>query len=393
MRVLLVTSNWPSHYFQLVPLVWALRADGHEIFVNSQPGFTETIVRSGAIAAPSGVDIELAEAARLAAADPPREWPADPPTGVSEEDWNGGWREVSRKAFPMFVKAAELQVDGVIGLAKALRPDVVVYEPTALAGPIAAAAIGVPAVRHVLGVDVVYMARELIAPLLAPITDRLGIGRVDPVGAATIDNCPPSMQLESDVTRLGIRFVPYNGAGTLPGWLLEPAEKPRICVSWGLSASARGRGFLVPSLVESLHSLDAEIIVAISTADRKNLGPLPSDVRVVESMPLHLLMPSLSAMLHQSGMGTMLTALSFGVPQLVVPQMPDELMESRPLGAAGIALPSEEADLGAFQLAAADLLRDPAYRKAAEEVRDEIREQPSPAETVIALEELVRTTK
>ncbi|GAA4203637.1 DUF1205 domain-containing protein [Streptosporangium oxazolinicum] len=396
MRVLFVTTNWGSHYYHLVPLVWAMRASGHEVYVSSEPSFTETIVRSGATAVPASRDVDQAGLRERVLADPP-DWPEEAPEGVSDEEWKGGWRDVSRRAFPMFAALAGELADDLMRYARALRPDLIVYEPTSFVAPLVGAALGIPAVRHVLGVDVIYMARNIVPPLLRPLAERLGVGDlgdVDILGQATIDNCPPSMQLPSEVNRIMTRFVPYNGPGAMPDWLLEPSPRRRVCVSWGLCASDRGRGFLVPELVKALSDLDAEIVVTLSAADRRNLreGELPDDVRVMEALPLHLLMPSCDVMLHQSGISTMLTALNYGVPQLVVPQMPDELMESRPLVAAGAGIAvAPEADLDTFTERVAELLTVPSYRDAAAGLREEIRRQPAPTEIVWELEALTRT--
>ncbi|MEO3885645.1 nucleotide disphospho-sugar-binding domain-containing protein [Nonomuraea sp. B5E05] len=392
MRVLFVTTNWGSHYYHLVPLVWAMRATGHEVYVSCEPSFAETIVRSGATAVPTSRDVDQDELMKRVLADPP-DWPDIAPEGVSQEEWDGSWRAVSQRAFPMFAALAGELADDVLRQTRALRPDLIVYEPTSFVAPLVGAAMGIPAVRHVLGVDVIYMARNIVPPVLRPLADRLGVGDVDILGLATIDNCPPAMQLPSQVNRIRTRFVPYNGSGAMPDWLLEPSPRRRVGVSWGLCASDRGRGFLVPELVKALSEFDVEVVVTLSAADRKNLpeGELPGNARVVESLPLHLLMPSCDAMLHQSGISTMLTALSYGVPQLVLPQMPDELMESRPLIAAGAGIAvAPEAGLDTIAERAAELVTVPSYREAAGRLREEIRRQPSPTETVKELEAFVR---
>ncbi|HZN74657.1 MAG TPA: glycosyl transferase family 28, partial [Micromonosporaceae bacterium] len=47
MRVLFTTFAWPSHYFPMVPLAWALQAAGHEVRMTSQPELLPTMRRSG----------------------------------------------------------------------------------------------------------------------------------------------------------------------------------------------------------------------------------------------------------------------------------------------------------------------------------------------------------
>lgn len=388
MRVLFVTTSWGSHYYHLVPLIWALRSQGHEALVSCEPSFADTVVRSGVTPVPFTEDADRAEVMRRVRENPP-EWPEEAPSGVTQEEWVSTWRDVSRKSFPMFVGLAEEFTDDLLFQVRKLRPDLIIYEPTSYVAPMVAAAEGVSALRHVLGLDVVYMARNLVRPLLEPLAERLGVEDVDPLGRATIDNCPPSMQLASEVERIQVRFVPYNGSGELPRWLFGPSERRRVCISWGLCASGRGRAFLVPQLIEACAGIDAEVVVTLAKEDRYKVGDLPSNVRVLESLPLNLLLPSCDAIVHQGGMGTTLTALTHGVPQLVVPQMPDEVMEARSFVStgAGISIPSVDGNPETFHGLITDVLKDATYRDAAVAVQQEMRDQPTPARVVDELKE------
>ena len=56
MRVLLTTFAHNTHFYNLVPLAWALRTAGHEVRVASQPDLTEAITAAGLTAVPVGTD-------------------------------------------------------------------------------------------------------------------------------------------------------------------------------------------------------------------------------------------------------------------------------------------------------------------------------------------------
>src|SRR6202012_4075036 len=47
MKVMFIPWGQATHYFFMVPLVWAFRAAGDEVRVASQPGAAEAIKRSG----------------------------------------------------------------------------------------------------------------------------------------------------------------------------------------------------------------------------------------------------------------------------------------------------------------------------------------------------------
>jgi UDP:flavonoid glycosyltransferase YjiC (YdhE family) len=97
---------------------------------------------------------------------------------------------------------------------------------------------------------------------------------------------------------------------------------------------------------------------------------------------------------HHGGSGTMLGALSSGVPQLVLPQGADQFINAAALAAsgAGHGLDAATQAPGAVGAAVADLLGPGPARAAAERLRDEIGEMPSPAEVVPALEAIAEAS-
>src|SRR5262249_30229195 len=60
MKALFPTWAWPSHFFPMVPLAWALRAAGHEVRVASGPELAGTIRASGLPAVSVGTPVDFA---------------------------------------------------------------------------------------------------------------------------------------------------------------------------------------------------------------------------------------------------------------------------------------------------------------------------------------------
>src|SRR5256885_12209835 len=54
MKVLFVSWAWPSHFYPLVPLGWALTSAGHEVRVATAPDRVDTITRTGLIGVATG---------------------------------------------------------------------------------------------------------------------------------------------------------------------------------------------------------------------------------------------------------------------------------------------------------------------------------------------------
>ncbi len=375
MRALFVAFPSPSHFFPLVPLAWALRADGHEVMVASSPSFVERVSHAGLPAVPAGETVEIGAI-----------WSG---FGVgSAVEAGDRAQQRAERAMAMFAAVAEAMADDLIAFARRWRPDVVVYEPRAYAALVVGAALDIPVVRHLWGTDFTYSRWDIERAALDPLWTKYDIAAVDPLGRLTVDPCPPSMQVDSVARPLLMRYVTYNGSGVVPGWVHDQPARPRVCVTWGTTFAATA-GHLSPAqlALAAVTGLDVEVVVALSAAQRHLLTEAADNVRVVESLPLHLLLPSCAAIVHQGGAGTTLTSAASGLPQLVVPTIADEPLNGRQIAAvgAGLCLPGGEADVVGVRAAITALIEEPAYRQAATELRAEILRQPTPAEVAAAL--------
>jgi UDP:flavonoid glycosyltransferase YjiC (YdhE family) len=137
---------------------------------------------------------------------------------------------------------------------------------------------------------------------------------------------------------------------------------------------------------------DTEVIAPVPASFREEIGALPGHVRLVDPVPLHLLLGGCDAMVHQGGSGTTMTATAFGLPQLVLPQLADHFGYGDRIAAlgAGVTLESagEQDDLALLQEALATLLGEPGLRKAARELARLIGRMPPPSRVVSGLERL-----
>ncbi|WP_405804730.1 DUF1205 domain-containing protein [Streptomyces sp. NBC_00210] len=385
MRVLFTSWAWPTHYYQMVPLAWALRAAGHEVRAASAPALSATIAASGVSAVAVGDD-SVDAVARI------RDYiPGRAPVSAGRPTRAKGPRAVS-----LFADLASAMADDLVAYGRAWRPDLIVFEPTAYAGPLAATVLGIPSVRFPWGADLMHRAGavELEREVMAPLCERFGLDGVDLLGSLTLDPCPAAMQVPAveaarPITRQPVRPVPYNGSGSLPV-PLPPVERrrPRVCVTWGTTVGRLdGEMYLAPRIVAALDSLDVGIVVAVAREQRHLLGAVPERVKVLNSVPLHAVLPHCDAVVAHGGAGTILTSLAAGLPQLVVPQLIDHTFNAQRFTAtgAGLSLAKDEAEPERIRTAVRELLQEPAYRKAAQEVRHEIQQRPAPAHVVDVL--------
>jgi UDP:flavonoid glycosyltransferase YjiC (YdhE family) len=266
----------------------------------------------------------------------------------------------------------------VVALAERARPDVVVHEPLAPAGAVAAGRIGVPSV---LQENLLFAAPELLAAVAASRSmQRFSV----PAPELTITVSPPSLVGPRPGRQM--RPVPWSGGGDVPDWLLAPAARPRIVVS---RSTVPGPGGDDPTaaILAAATRVDAEIVL-VRPPNRLRRRTLPPNVRVVGRVPLDRVLPHATAFVHHGGAGSVLGGLAAGVPQLVLPGAGDRRHNAELVARRGAGLAVEAKAITAASLTR--LVKDERLAAAAREVRDEIAAMPAPADVVPALEALVR---
>ncbi|WP_405106659.1 DUF1205 domain-containing protein [Micromonospora sp. NBC_01405] len=393
MRFLLTTFAWPSHYYPMVPLGWALRAAGHEVRVASTPSLVDTIIATGLPAVAVGKDIDIAGRARDGKLHDHERRPTDP------DRLSGAQQNLVNQMGHTMVEVADAMTDDLVKFAQSWQPDLIVHESITFAAPVAAEVLGIPTVAHAVGMPFApgMMVRKdgpALLPAYVRLYEKFGVApRVAP--SAWIDPCPPSMRVrgETSAPRLSVRYVPYNGPGVLPTWLVEPPARPRVCITWGTSTVGMiGDAVtnLLSQAIEAVSSLGVDVVLTVSAATRAALGTVPDGVRVAESLPLHMLLPSCRAVVHQGGVGTALTAGIHGVPQLAVTQFSDQLTIGDAIAASGAGhhLLHDETTVERIKSHVVELLDDQERLEAAKGLQREIASQPAPAELVSKLVEL-----
>jgi UDP:flavonoid glycosyltransferase YjiC (YdhE family) len=400
-RILFVPHKWASHYFPMVPLAWAFRSAGHEVRVAAQPAITDAIVRSGMPAVLVGGS-QSAQEKVAAAREKLLTGTARRMRGAQDPDDAQVSREKRRKlvqdGFEWHAQVTEDIAADLVAFTRAWKPDLVVADPVVFAAPIAAAVAGIPLVRHLWGPDLLRQQRRFPglgatgddgsrgqwpAPLLA-VFDKFSVPVQGDFGVGTVDPCPASMQVPGLANRIPIRYVPYNGPGEMPRWLLDEPSAPRVCVSWSAGATnqAGPESFPAAAVFRALKTLDIEAIVAVKKTDRERVTAIAPDALVVEELPLGLLLPTCRAAVNQGGAGSMLTAAACSVPQVVLPSIADQPLNAAMIAGtgAGRSLPVSQAAEEAIAAAVADAVFGSAPRLAAARLRDEINDQPSPAD-------------
>ncbi|AZS70046.1 activator-dependent family glycosyltransferase [Streptomyces lydicus] len=412
MRVLFAALSERSHLYPMVPLAWAMTAAGHEVRMVNAPSLTGLVTGTGLVSAPVGRDHGLHQAMKLAPETQDQDFANWSRLGPGEVDWPALRDRYESSVRYGFSPYNDPVVDDMAALAQTWQPDLVVRDPLCYAGAIAARACDAVHVRLLWCADVYGRARQTYLGLMGQLPPE---ERVDPLadwldergapfgvscdeelihGQYTLDTTPPSLRPPTTLPSLSMRYVPYNGDAVWWQWLREAPERPRVCLTLGTSnTEAYGGDYVsVSDILGALAPLDIEVVAALLPQQREALVDIPANVRAVDDVALHTLLPSCSAVVHHGGWGTYATALINAVPQLTLcTSVADLEWRGRSLERAGAGIFAHHSEVTADLVLrhTLQILDDPGFASAAQRLRDESAAMPSPRDMVATLEQLV----
>ncbi|GLZ36623.1 nucleotide disphospho-sugar-binding domain-containing protein [Actinokineospora sp. NBRC 105648] len=385
MRVLFMSTPVSTHFAPSIPLGWALRAAGHEVLVAGQPDILGAAHGAGLCTAVVGEYFDALEP--LTSSLPEGKRPIE--VGHTRVR-DGHWDDVNK----IWLIHCRYLVSRYIELAREWKPDLIVADPLEFSALLVGGVLGVPTVNRRWGVDPAGVpGQEMAARTMGTMLGRLGLDAL-PRPALVLDPCPPSLQVPEAPPSQGMRYIPFNGAGSLPDWAREkPRGHRRVCVSFGRLTAAMNGIPLFRTVVEAAGGLDGvETILTLEPEFREALGPVPPSVRAVDPAPLNLFLDTCDAVVHHGGAGSTLTTTAFGLPHLVLPGITDTFVVADRVVATGVGRTVDEAgpqnDPEVVRETLRGLLDDPGHAQAATKLRDEVLAMPTPAEVVPILEEL-----
>lgn len=343
MRVLFTVYPSFAHLWPIVPCAWALQSAGHEVRVATHASFADAVAGVGL--SPVGLGDPNANEARMR---PDAKAPPGPEDvlhyaevlGLDEEGrehWIAFYQYLLN-AVSDYVRTDLPDASDLVSFAKVWKPDLVIWDPTFASGPVAARACGAAHARFLMGPDCFAWSMDKLAErraelqaaglsenpqadLVRPLAEKYGIEVDDELmyGQWSIDPLPPGLGLPNSSTRISMRYVPYSGTETLPEWLYEQPERPRIALTLGESTRRfiKGDWGRTPAIMEAVADLDVDVIATLNELQMDGVGTLPANVRRIEWVPLTYLLPTCSAIIHHGGMGTFAASIAFKVPQIV----------------------------------------------------------------------------
>jgi glycosyltransferase (activator-dependent family) len=416
MRVLFTIIPSTSHLYPIIPLAGALQGAGHEVCVASHPDMVETITATGLTAVAVGQKEFLASVVR--SSDGLHRVIADILADGSPDDQSRRPpRQYLLSAFSLYYPAEppsghRPMVDDLVDFARSWQPDLIIWDPLCLPSPIAARACGAAHARLLWGLDDIAWTRarlveklsrpgeeqteDVLAALMKPTLDRFGYEFDEEmlVGQWTIDPMPPRMRLPLDLRSIPVRSVPYNGAAVLPEWLRARPERPRVCLTLGVSMRkffAEDSDVSLTTLFEMVAGLDVELVATLNATQLADAGAVPDNVRLVDYVPLTMLLPTCSAIIHHGGGGTFATAVANKVPQLITPEEGadfEDIANYVVERGAGLAVDPARPSADAVRKQLLRILTEPSFAEGAAALFEDMLATPSPNDIVPVLEKL-----
>ena len=373
MRLLVTFVGGLGHLAPLLPLARAVREAGHEV----------------AIAGSGGLVPRIEEAGFTAFATSPRphhdQTASTDRTPLQVMDARASELEFADNFADRGARRMALAVPDVI---RTFRPDLILRDETDLGTTIAAELLDVPVATHLVLAAGLLIRPELVAPRLDAVRAEHGL-RPDPeltrlTSGLTLTDAAPSFR--SPRSPLSLELTHYRSAVTSGG--TSRAGRPGIYVTLGTIFN-KASGDLFDRLLSGLADLGVEVVATVGQGtDPADLGPQPSHVRVERFLPQGDVLPGIDLVVSHGGSGSVMAALSHGLPSLLLPlgaDQPHNAMRAEELGVAATlsALTVTPEEVGARARA---VLADGVMRARCAAVADEMQALPGLPAAVVALE-------
>lgn len=380
MRILFTAAGGRGHSDPLVPIARAAHTAGHTVAFCSRPPMGEVIEAAGFRAFTAGPAISVpATITPLLPLDTERE------LRVLRYGFAG--RGIAHQRAPALLELCETW-----------RPDVLVCDETDFGAFVAGERLEIPYATVAVVAAGSFLRPDVIAEPLNDLRAEHGL-EPDPELAMLTRYLgfvpgPPSFRDPA--------FPPAPTAHAIRPAALEPApvelpasaarsdSVPTVYFTLGTVFNMES-GDLFERVLRGLGDLPVGVIATVgNTIDPETLGAQPPNVRIERFVPQAMVLASSTAVVSHAGSGTVLGALAYGLPSVLLPMGADQPFNAarcESLGAARVldATSCTPREVGDAVMA---VLTEPAYRASALRLRDETRALPGAAYAVALLERL-----
>ena len=365
-----------GNFNPLVPLAQALQHHGHQIAFATPAHFGSVVTAAGFEAIPAGLNMTFREY---------REHLGQLPPGANE--------------------VAEVFVKGLAGpmLADLLRiipswkPDLLIHDGVEFAAPTAGELLGIPHVAHNL---VLFGFSPELWDFLV---------RSEYAAFRQTHGLPPDPQYREYFRYMYIHHVPEcisplspsiadhshlirpefpaEASAALPNWSDYLTDLPTVYVTLG-TVFNQTRG-LIETILAALGQGEYNVIVTVGIErDPQEFGAQPPSVHIERYLPQAAILPRCDIVVCHGGSGTLLGALAYGKPLLIIPLSGDHFLSAERLAALGVAqvLHVPEVTIESVRTTVHHILATSRYQEQASSIKEAITAMPSPDDVARILE-------
>ncbi len=382
MKVLFTSQQGSGHWHPLVPLALALKEKGHDVAFSSTPAVGPDIIANGFsffhVGANESPEV-VRERQQLQA--------------KSEPGAHGNYMQ----EYVFAGVRAERNLPDLLNLISNWQPDILVRENTEYAGYIAAESARIPHAAF----QITAFRPHLIDVVTEPL-NRLhaSVGlpanhHIDALYRYLLLTPRPPILWNPDApmppTTHAFRYAAFNQSGeeALPGWIAHMPKQPTVYASLGTVFNHMTG--LLSSILDGLRDEPINLILSVGrNTDPQTFGKQPPNVHIERYIPQSLLLPYCDLLVTQGGSGTMMDALSHGLPMVMLPIGADQPENSQRCAELGVArvLGRGERPSQAIRHAVRETLYNPQYTQSAQQIQKAIEAQPPLDYAVSLLERL-----
>ena len=383
MRVLFTSQAQDGHFNPLVPLARALVEADHQVAFACAPHFCAHVQSQGFQCFPAGMDA------------PPPEWPRlfpqMPAVGQPER---AAW--VRRHIFAG--ATARSIVPDLLALARTWQPDLFVRERSEFGGCVAAEVLGIPHAVVQVGALDSYSPKEHLGDELSSLQSAYGLPPDPEVYMLHrylhLSFVPPSYQnpeMPLPPTTHALRPIFFDATGDeqLPAWVESLPDRPTVYVTLGTVFNTMAHVFEM--IIEALRDEPLNFIITVGrNLDPAQFGNQPPNVHIERYIPQTLIFAYCNLAIAHGGFSTVLTALDFGLPLVLIPLGADQPANARRCEALGVGKIIERGELSPQLVrdTTREVLEVPSYRQNARRVQEEMHSLPGVEHAVALLEQL-----
>jgi UDP:flavonoid glycosyltransferase YjiC (YdhE family) len=379
-RMLFTFAGGSGHLDPLVPIARAAEAAGHTIAFAGRPWMIPKVEALGLSAFATGSDVGLTpKRLPLAAVDLQRDM---------QDIGTGFGRRIARE------RATDMLV-----LCAAWQPDLLVCEETDFGPMVVAERLGLPYATVLVIAAGSFVRPDTVAgPLnevraehgLPPDPELAMLSRylvLSPFPPSYRDPAFPLPAVAHSIRPLTLDTAPSD---PVPAWLTRMNGVPTVYFTLGTVYNMES-GDLFQRVLAGLRDLPINLIVTVGRdIDPAEFGPQPANIHIERYIPQSVLLPQCDAVVSHGGSGSVIGALAYGLPMVLIPMGADQPLNAVRCAELGVAqvLDAVAVSPEAVRAAVAIVLANPSYRQAAERLRNEMAALPAPAYAVMLLERL-----